>query len=71
MASQPIAEAGRPSIPATTFILSIDEARRKAREIINQPSKSPLTAVIENWRQLSNGQIEFTVRHLPGSVQSR
>jgi hypothetical protein len=44
------------------IVLPIDEARSKAREIINQVSNSHFIPVVENWRQLSNGQIEFTVR---------
>jgi hypothetical protein len=24
-------------------------------------------AVVENWRQLPDGQIEFTIRHLPAA----
>jgi hypothetical protein len=44
------------------IVLPIDEARSKVREIINQVSNSHFIPVVENWRQLSNGQIEFTVR---------
>jgi hypothetical protein len=44
------------------IVLPIDEARSKAREIINQVSNDHFIPVVENWRQLSNGQIEFTVR---------
>jgi len=47
------------------FKLPIDAARRKAREIIDQAPQGNYTPVVENWRQLSNGQIEFTMRHLP------
>lgn len=47
------------------FTLPVDAARRKAREIINQLPQNRLIPVIENWRLLSDGQIEFTVRHLP------
>jgi hypothetical protein len=47
------------------FTLPIDAARRKAREILDQVPKAGNTTVVENWRQLSDGQIEFTVRHLP------
>lgn len=47
------------------FKLPIDAARRKAREILNQAPQGNYTPVVENWRQLPNGQIEFTLRHLP------
>jgi hypothetical protein len=47
------------------FKLPIDAARRKAREIIDQAPQGNYTPIVENWRQLPNGQIEFTMRHLP------
>ena len=47
------------------FRLPIDAARCKAREIIDQFPQRGFTPIVENWRQLSDGQIEFTIRHLP------
>ena len=47
------------------FRLPIDAARCKAREIIDQFPQKGFTPIVENWRQLSDGQIEFTIRHLP------
>jgi len=47
------------------FTLPIDAARLKAREILNQFSQGGYASVVECWRQLPNGQIEFTKRHLP------
>ena len=47
------------------FTLPIDAARLKAREILDQFPQAGYTAVVENWRQLPDGQIEFTMRHLP------
>ena len=47
------------------FRLQIDAARCKAREIIDQYPQSGLIPVVENWRQLPDGRIEFTIRHLP------
>jgi hypothetical protein len=48
------------------FRLPIEEARRKAREILGQPcQRGGCAAVVENWRQLPDGQIEFTMRDLP------
>ena len=53
-----------PGVPKT-FTFPVDVARIKAREIINQTPRSGYTAVLENWRQLPDGRIEFTKRHLP------
>lgn len=47
--------------------LSLDAARRKAREIIGKSPQSGLQPVIEKWRQLPDGRIEFAIRHLPTS----
>jgi hypothetical protein len=49
------------------FTLPLDAARNKAREIINRSAPSRLVPVVENWRQLPDGQIEFTVRCLPAA----
>lgn len=51
----------------TSFTLPLAEARAKAREIINCSSSDGHVAVVENWRQRSDGQIEFSVRSLPAS----
>jgi len=53
--------------PPQKFTLPIDAARRKAREILDQFPQAGFTAVVENWRQLSDGRIEFTMRQLPTS----
>jgi hypothetical protein len=45
--------------------LPISAARLKAREILNQGPRAGYMAVVENWRQLPDGQIEFTTRRLP------
>ncbi len=50
--------------PPQIFKLPIEEARLKAREILNQLPQGNYTPIVENWRQLPNGQIEFTMRHL-------
>ena len=46
----------------TIFTLPVAEARTKAREIINRVSANGSIPIIENWRQRSDGQIEFIVR---------
>jgi hypothetical protein len=50
--------------PPRIFKLPVEAARRKAREILNQTPQGNYTPIVENWRQLPNGQIEFTMRHL-------
>jgi hypothetical protein len=47
------------------FTLPVEAARRKAREIIDQFPRSGVMTVVENWRQLPDGRIEFTMRALP------
>ena len=49
------------------FILPVDAARIKAREIIDQFPRGGYTTVVENWQQLPDGWIEFTVRQLPAA----
>ncbi len=48
-----------------TFTLPLEAARNKARQIIDQPSQRGFIPVIEKWRQLPDGQIEFAIRHFP------
>ena len=48
-----------------TIRLPIDAARCKAREIINQSAQSGYLSIVEKWRQLPDGQIEFAIRHYP------
>ena len=47
------------------FRLPVQEARTKARQVLHESAVGGYTAIIENWRQLSDGQIEFAVRRLP------
>jgi hypothetical protein len=47
-----------------TFTLPVEAARLKAREILKGLPQAGYMAVVENWRQLPDGQIEFTMRHL-------
>lgn len=51
--------------PLEIFKLPVDAARQKAREIIDQFPQGGFIPIVENWRQLPDGQIEFTIRHLP------
>jgi hypothetical protein len=50
---------------AEIFTLPIESARLKAREILDQFPQAGYATIVENWRQLPDGQIEFTMRHLP------
>lgn len=50
--------------PPTIFTLPIEAARLKARDILDQFPQAGYAIVVENWRQLPDGQIEFTMRHL-------
>jgi hypothetical protein len=47
-----------------TFTLPVEAARVKAREILNQFPHGGYMAIVEHWRQLPDGQIEFMVRRL-------
>ena len=48
-----------------TFTLPINEARAKAREFISRFPTGGYTTIVESWRQLDDGCIEFTMRRLP------
>ena len=47
------------------FRLPLQEARTKARQFLNESPAGGYATIIENWRQLSDGQIEFAIRWLP------
>ena len=48
-----------------TFTLPLHVARLKARQILDKYPAGGYMTVVENWRQLPDGQIEFTMRRLP------
>jgi hypothetical protein len=48
-----------------TFTLPVDDARAKAREILSQFPAGGYMTIVEKWRQLPDGRIEFTMRRLP------
>lgn len=50
-----------------TFTLPRGEARAKAREWFTSFPKAAYMTEIEFWRELSDGQIEFTIRRLPSA----
>ena len=51
-----------------TFTLSIIDARAKAREILDRFPVGGYATVVEHWRKLDDGRIEFTMRRLPTAV---
>ena len=53
--------------PPEIFTLPIEAARLKAREIIDQFPSGGVLTIVENWRQLPDGQIKFTMRRLQAS----
>ncbi|MCX8255790.1 hypothetical protein RHAL1_03475 [Beijerinckiaceae bacterium RH AL1] len=48
-----------------TFTLPRSEARAVAHEWFTAFPKAAYMTEIESWRELSDGQIEFTIRRLP------
>ena len=50
-----------------TFTLPRQEAREKAREWLAAFPKAAYMTEIESWRELADGQIEFTIRRLPSA----
>ena len=48
-----------------TFILPLEAARLTARDIIGDISRRGYLGIVERWRQLPDGQIEFSMRRLP------
>jgi hypothetical protein len=50
-----------------TFKLAVDDARTKAREILSEYPAGGYMTIVERWRQISDGRIEFTIRRLPTS----
>lgn len=55
----------RDSFRRETFALPREAARAKARELFRRYPKAAYMTVIESWRELPGGEIEFTMRRLP------
>ena len=49
------------------FTLPLDAARFKAREIIDEAPTGGFTSIVQNWRQLPDGRIEFAIRYFPSA----
>jgi hypothetical protein len=50
-----------------TYALPREDARAKARELLERFPKPAYMTEIESWRELPDGRIEFTVRRLPSA----
>jgi hypothetical protein len=50
-----------------TFTLPLEAARLEVRAIIDDISPRGYQKIVERWRQLPDGQIEFTMRRLPAT----
>jgi hypothetical protein len=48
-----------------TFTLPLEAARLTARDIIGDISRRGHRRIVERWRQLPDGRIEFSMRRLP------
>jgi hypothetical protein len=46
------------------FTLPVEAARAKAREIISLAPQGGQLTIVEQWRQLPDGQIQLTLRQL-------
>jgi hypothetical protein len=47
-----------------TFTLSRDKARTRARDFLTRYPKAAYMSGVESWRELPDGDIEFTMRRL-------
>ena len=47
-----------------TFTLPVEAARVKARQILDEFPQDGYMTIVERWRQLPDGQIEFMMRRL-------
>ena len=47
-----------------TFTLPREKAREKAREFLTRYPKAGYMSAVESWRELPDGEIEFTMRRL-------
>ena len=50
-----------------TFALPRDKARTKARDFLVRYPKQAYMSGVESWRELPDGNIEFTMRRLPSA----
>jgi hypothetical protein len=50
-----------------TFKLPREQARQKAKDFLTRYPKGGYMSVVESWRELPGGEIEFTMRRLPSA----
>jgi hypothetical protein len=50
-----------------TFTLPRDAARTRARDFLVRYPKQAYMSGVESWRELPDGDIEFTMRRLPSA----
>ncbi|WP_026380945.1 hypothetical protein [Afifella pfennigii] len=50
-----------------TLVLPRPKARERAREFLKRFPKAAYQSEVESWRELDNGDIEFTMRRLPSA----
>jgi hypothetical protein len=50
-----------------TFTLPRDKARTQARDFLTRFPKAAYMSSVESWRELPDGDIEFTMRRLPSA----
>lgn len=50
-----------------TFTLPREAARAKARDFLKRYPKAGYMSMVESWRELPGGEIEFTMRRLPSA----
>ena len=50
-----------------TFTLPRDKARSRARDFLARYPKAAYMSSVESWRELPDGDIEFTMRRLPSA----
>ena len=50
-----------------TFTLPREAARTRARDFLTRFPKAAYMSSVESWRELPDGDIEFTMRRLPSA----
>jgi hypothetical protein len=55
---------GVEGVTRVIFTLPVEAARAKAREVITLAPQGGQLTIVEQWRQLPDGQIQLTLRQL-------
>ena len=63
-----IARSTAPGFVRETFTQPRDDARQTVREFLDRYPKPAYMSEVEHWRELSGGEIEFTMRRLRTAV---